>query len=115
MKISSMPPKGPVIDAVDKSRNSMESKGAEAATGVTSAAASPSVDPIAQVASDVAAGKISRKEAVDRILADVLGSKLVAGVPASARADLENTLRMLIDEDPHLKSLCAAIAPGETE
>ncbi len=121
MKISSMPPQGLKLDASDKARRTVESgktegtSGTGAATAASGVSGAASSDPVAQVALEVSSGKIGRKEAVDRILADVLGSKMVGAVPASARAELENTLRMLIDEDPYLKSLCAAMAPGEIE
>ena len=112
MKISSIPPKFPAVDVVESSRELGESASASGVQGATGAAAT---DPIAQIAQDVAAGKIGQKEAVDRILADVLKSPMIEAVPESVRSGLEEALRNLIEEDPHLRSLCAAVAPGETE
>lgn len=113
MKISTIPPKTPALDAVDKARDSVESASHPAQIAPAQAAATAAADPVAQIAHDVASGKIGQKEAVDRILEDVLNAPMLDAVPASVRGELENALRMLIAEDPHLMSLCAAVAPNE--
>jgi hypothetical protein len=113
MKIPSLPPQTPAADTVETVRDSVESASSSAAAQTTEAVSAAAADPTAQIAADAAAGKISRQEAVDRILADVLDSPMVDAVPDAVRADLENALRTLIAEDPHLISLCAAISPNE--
>lgn len=114
MKIPSLPPNTPAVDTVEAVRDSVESAASSsAAARTTEAVSAAAADPTAQIAADAAAGKISQKEAVDRILEDVLAGPMVEGVPSSVRADLENALRTLIAEDPHLISLCAAISPNE--
>jgi hypothetical protein len=61
-------------------------------------------DPVGQVAADLKAGRISPKQAVERLvdLTMVNGpaAALPAGVQAKIRADLEN----LMKEDPFLRS-----------
>jgi hypothetical protein len=113
MKIPTIPPQIPASDAVEKAESAAESASRVAEAGTVQGAAAAAADPVAQIAADVAAGKIGQKEAVDRILEDALGGPMMDAVPASVRADLENALRVLIEEDPHLKSLCAAIGPSE--
>ena len=115
MKIPSIPPKTPTIQSTDAAQQAAESTAEVGRAANIQAAAPVSADPVAQIAQDVAMGKIGRKEAVDRILEDALGTPMLDAVPAEVRADLENALRVLIAEDPHLKSLCAAIGPSETK
>ncbi len=116
MKISTIPSQTPATDAVEKAKDAAGSAEAtSSASPVTGTEAAAGMDPVAQIAADVAAGKIGQKEAVDRILADVLGGPMLDSVPASARADLEEAIRSLIAEDPYLQSLAAAIGPSETK
>ena len=115
MKISSLPPKTPAVDAVDSARDVAEAAPTSASTGVSSTTGAAASDPVAQIAADVAAGRIGQKEAVDRILADVLHSPMVESVPESVRAGLEDALRNILAEDPQLRSLVAAIGPDETK
>ena len=112
MKISTIPPKTPALDAVDKVKDAAEATSAAAVSQTASAVAS---DPVAKIAAEVAAGKIGQKEAVDRILADVLDGPMLQAVPESVRNDLENALRVLIEEDPHLRSLAAAVGPTDVK
>ena len=115
MKIPTIPPKTPALHSADAAQQSTESTAEVGRAGNVPAAAPVSADPVAQIAQDVAMGKIGRKEAVDRILENALGSPMLDAVPAEVRADLENALRVLIAEDPHLNSLYAAMGPGETK
>ena len=62
-------------------------------------------DAVAGIAADVAAGRISRDEAVERIVAEALSSDLVRAAPADLRAELAAALDSLIATDPYLKSL----------
>ena len=113
MKISSLPPKTPAVDAVDSARDVAGAAPSSASTGVSGTTATAASDPVAQIAADVSAGRIGQKEAVDRILAEVLHSPMVESVPDSVRAGLEDALRSLLSEDPQLHSLVAAIGPDE--
>ena len=114
MKISSFPPKTPNVDTVESVRETAASAPSDLAE-VSGAAGAAALDPVARIAADVAAGRIGQKEAVDRILADVLQSPMVESVPQSVRAGMEDALRNLLAEDPHLRALVAAVGPGETE
>jgi len=78
--------------------------GAEAA-GVEATTAAVHGDAVARVADDLAAGRISGNDAVDLLLAEVMGDDLVRAAPDSVRAELAEVLAALIETDPHLASL----------
>ena len=112
MKIPSKPLESGTIDAA---RDAQEAMSPMSETGRTAPVSHAGGDSIDKIAADVAAGKIGQSEAVDRILADVMGTPMVAAAPESMRRELEKMLKNLLEDDPHLRSLQAAICPGETE
>jgi len=67
-------------------------------------------DAVSRVAEDVAAGRISRDEAIERLLGETMSGDLVASAPEAVRADLERALRSLLETDPHLSSLVSSMA-----
>ena len=85
----------------------------EAAASIEAAGRTESADAVGRIAEQVAAGEIGRDEAVDLLLEQVLDSKMVEAAPSELRAELEAVLRDLIETDPHLKSLAAAIGPAD--
>ena len=112
IKIPSGSVEGQAIEAAETVRESVES------TSETSEAARASgvgTDSVEQIAADVAAGRIGRPEAVERMLADVLGSEIVKSAPEALRQELESVLKTMLEDDPYLQSLAAAIGPHEIE
>ena len=107
-KIGPGPVKGSNVDGTEELRDSVDAAGGAEKTSDISGTGSDSVESIA---ADVAAGRVGREEAVQRILADVLGSKLVDGAPDELKRELESVLNALMEDDPHLQSLIAAIGP----
>lgn len=112
IKIPSGPPGGQPVDPV-----SDLSQPAEAASETAAAqevkAAPP--DAVSKIAEQVAAGELTRDEAVDLLLAEVMDGKMVKEAPASVRAELAEALRSLIETDPYLTSLTAAFGPSGRE
>ena len=103
-KIPSGPPGSAPVDDV--------AEAAETAGEVVEGRAPSEVigsDAVTRVAEELAAGRISGDEAVERVLAETLGSSMVAQAPAELRAELAAALRTLIDSDPHLRSLARAL------
>ncbi len=72
------------------------------AAGASGAAGTSDVDALA---ADVAAGKITRREAVDQLVESMAGPELGAG----ERAELRELLSDLVDSDPYLGSLVGRI------
>lgn len=101
---------GPTIDTAEEIRESTDAAGASAETPGIQGTAGDSVE---KIAADVLAGRVGREEAVQRILADVVGSEMVRGAPDELRQELESVLNALLEDDPHLQSLLAAIGPRE--
>ena len=112
IKIPSGSVEGQAIEAAETVRESVESATESSETARTTGVDTDSVE---QIAADVAAGKIGRPEAVERILADVFGSEMVKNAPAGLKEELETVLQTMLEDDPHLQSLVAAIGPHEIE
>ena len=111
-KIPGGPKETPNVDLVGDLRDAVDT--ASKTTGIEASTARD-VDSVEQIAADVAAGSISREEAVDRLLANVLDSAMVQSAPEALREGLKEVLETLLESDPHLGSLIAAIGPRETE
>ena len=95
-------PKGPNApdgpDAADDVAEVAQPK-AEAAQGVGQA-------DIDAIASDIAAGKLTPREAVDRLVDQIAGSDVLD--PAD-RAELREIMSDLVANDPHLQSLLGRV------
>jgi hypothetical protein len=96
-------PKGPTgPDASDGADDVSEVAGgnaAESAQGVGQA-------DIDAIASDVAAGKLTPREAVDRLVDQIAGTDVLD--PAD-RAELREIMSDLVANDPHLQSLLGRV------
>ena len=83
------------------------------ALGAPAGAAEPAAaDAVTRIAEDVAAGRLSRDEAVERIIGEALGSDLVRAAPAELRAEVAAALESLVATDPYLQSLVRGLVPG---
>ena len=111
-KIPGGPKESPSVDVVEDLRDAVETA---SRTTEVEASVTRGIDAVEQIAADVAAGSISREEAVDRLLANVLDSAMVQSAPKALREGLKEVLETLLESDPHLGSLIAAIGPREIE
>jgi hypothetical protein len=68
-------------------------------------------DATAGAADEVTASALNRDQAKDRILDSALDAAFINACPETLRRDLREVLSVMIDEDPYLCSLAAAIAP----
>ena len=80
---------------------------------IEAAASTGSTDPVMEIARELAAGKLSPGQAVDRLIAQTMDSGMVSGAPKDIREALEETLRTMIETDPHLRSLARAMGVEE--
>ena len=93
-------PKGPdASDAADDVGEIAGGDAAEATQGVGQA-------DIDAIASDVAAGKLTPREAVDRLVDQIAGTDVLD--PAD-RAELREIMSDLVANDPHLQSLLGRV------
>jgi hypothetical protein len=76
---------------------------------IDATASTGSTDPVMEIARELAAGKISPGQAVDRLIAQTMDTDMVSGAPKNMREALEKTLRTMIETDPHLRSLARAM------
>ena len=112
VKIPSIPLESGAVESVKAVGESLsEVSQADGAEAVHDAG----MDTIDRIAEAVAAGEIGQAEAVERILADVLSSPMVANAPEGLREEIDRMLRNLIEDDPHLRALRSAISPSEIE
>lgn len=93
-------PKGPdASDGADDVGEIASGDAAEATQGVGQA-------DIDAIASDVAAGKLTPREAVDRLVDQIAGTDVLD--PAD-RAELREIMSDLVANDPHLQSLLGRV------
>jgi len=96
-------PKGP--DASDGADDVTDVAGGTAADATQSAQGVGQAD-IDEIASDVAAGKLTPREAVDRLVDQIAGTDVLD--PAD-RAELREIMSDLVANDPHLQSLLGRV------
>lgn len=108
IEIPSGPPGSTPVGSAEAAGEALGAAGKAAETGGATAVGA---DAIARIAAEVAAGEIGRSQAVERLLAEALGSDIAARAPAAVRAELAEVLEALIETDPHLQSLAAGIGP----
>jgi hypothetical protein len=101
----------PETAAVESAAGSAIDK-AQAADSPSRAAESAAVDAVTRIAEEVANGRISRDEAVARIVDEALGSDLVRAAPAETRAEIAAAIEALVATDPYLQSLVRGLAPA---
>jgi hypothetical protein len=70
--------------------------------GVNAARAARAVGGLEAMAADIAAGKLTAREAVDRLVSEIADTEALA--PAE-RAELRELLSDLVEHDPYLSSL----------
>ena len=66
-------------------------------------------DAIARIAEQVARGQITRNEAVEGIMATVMDNPAIQLVPNTIKDEIREVLQAMLETDPHLKSLVAAL------
>ena len=66
---------------------------------------SAAVDVVAKLAEELAAGRITGDEAVQRLMDDVMGMEMVVAAPESFQAEIREVLAAMLETDPHLSSL----------
>jgi hypothetical protein len=93
-----------------ESATSAEVDKAQALDAPTGAAESAAADAVTRIAEDVAAGRLSRDEAVERIIGEALGTDLVQAAPAEMRAEIAAALESLVATDPYLQSLVRGLS-----
>jgi hypothetical protein len=102
-------PKGPAGkgfgEAVDKTASSAAQAPAEAAR-VGQAAA---LGPVADIVSDLRAGKISAQAAVERVVDRVLDQQVGPDAPAAVREQVGAALRQALEDDPLLADKLRAL------
>jgi hypothetical protein len=79
------------LGATDAARPSSEAAPAQAARGLT-----------ADVAAELAAGRIDQKAALDRVIERVIDKQLGPGAPAAVREKVRAALQNAVAEDPVL-------------
>jgi PBP1b-binding outer membrane lipoprotein LpoB len=109
IKIPSGPPQGGAIDTV---QDAPEAGSSAVETTEVSKLSSETVDSISTVAEQVARGEIDSNKAVEQILADILDSDMVNSAPKELKKELGEILKSLLETDPYLQSLAAAIGPA---
>lgn len=111
IKIPSGPKPGAPVDAttgVD-----------EGVSGVTEPAggaeAPSSTDPVTRIAEELAAGRIDGDQAVERIIAETMDAEMIKQAPETLRAELAESLKNLIETDPHLRSLARGLGASNED
>jgi hypothetical protein len=103
------------LNVVDAVKDADDAAPAVQKTEVPSTVETAAADPLNRIAEAVASGEIGQTEAVNRILTEVMASDMIKAAPEALRAEFEEMLKHLLKEDPHLRSLQAAVAPNEIE
>ena len=62
-------------------------------------------DAVTRIAEELASRSIDGGQALERMLAEVIDSPMLEGASPEMVADLEESLRALIETDPYLRSL----------
>jgi hypothetical protein len=72
-------------------------------------------DAVSKIAEQVAKGEISKTEAIESLMNEVLNSDIVKGAPDELRAELAEVLESMLDTSPYLRSLSAALGPPNSD
>jgi hypothetical protein len=73
------------------------------------AQAPPPVGPLADIAADLQAGKISAQVALDRVVERVVTAQVGPTAPAAVRAEVTAAVRRALEEDPLLAQKLRAL------
>jgi hypothetical protein len=93
-------PKGPTGPDRPDAADDVSDVGAD--TGVERASAAVPTTELDAIAADIAAGRLSPREAVDRLVDQIAGTEQL---PAADRAELRELLSDLVANDPYLAAL----------
>ncbi len=108
IKITNNQP-GPV-DGTDSVSGTKEGESASGADAVdTQGTERVSSDPVTRIAEDVAAGRISQEDAIEKLVEHTLGSDMVADAPQSIRDEIRAELKTMMQTDPYLQSLAKGL------
>ena len=58
-----------------------------------------------EIVKDLISGSISSDVAVNRLIANTMDTSIVQNAPQSLKLEVEQMLKVMIETDPHLKSL----------
>lgn len=108
------PPGGPdgpsALDDVDRIEQTGDAGGVAAQPAVDQAQRSAAAGDVAALAAEIAAGRLTPREAVERLVDAMAGPPGAAGEQAAAeRAELRELLADLVANDPYLASLIGRI------
>jgi len=103
-KIASAPVGFPETSSLDGISSGIAER-TEALDGAKEALATQSSDPMTRIVGEIAEGRISRDEAVERIIAESLDSEFIRAAPDELRTEIREALDALVATDPHLQSL----------
>jgi len=110
IKIPGRPAGSSEIEAVKEGAEAIEGR---ENVGDVGEIAPPQQDTVTRIASQLADGTLTKAEAVEQLLAHTMGSGAVQSVPEHIRSEIEDVLHAMLETDPHLKSLVAALGPDE--
>ena len=74
--------------------------------GIDSARAARAIGGLEAMAAEIAAGKLTAREAVDRLVSDIADAEALG---AGERAELKELLNDLVEHDPYLSSLVGRV------
>jgi hypothetical protein len=108
---------GPLGPPETAAVESAAATGAEQLAAVDSpsrAAEAAATDAVTRIAEEVAQGRISREEAVQRIIGEALDSEVVRAAPAELRAEISAALEALVATDPTLQALVRGLGSARS-
>ena len=100
-------PSGPEgLDATDATDATDAANATDAADQVADVGAAAPTGNLDALAADIAAGKLTPQQAVDKLVDDIAGTK---GLDATERAELKELMSDLIANDPQLAALVGRV------
>ena len=111
IKIPSGPPQG---DAIEAAKDAGATQGVDK-TAETGTAAPIEQDAVSKIAEQVAKGEITREQALESLMAEVLDSDIVKAAPAELKEEIKEILETMLDTSPYLRSLSSALGPSDTD
>ncbi len=100
-------PDGPdALDGSDAAHTTDAAHSAEAAHDVANIGSAAPTSNLDALAADIATGKLTPQQAVDRLVDEVAGTR---GLDASERAELKELMAELIENDPNLSALVGRV------
>ncbi len=99
-------PTGP--NAVEGLQDAVRNEG-ESDAITSTAPVEKETDRVTEVALDVASGRITGDEAVERLLEHTMDSGIAAQAPRELRDEMLQVIRTMIETDPYLRSLAGGL------